>query len=221
MNLKTHSRGEWKQRFPAANTTVLSSITSAPSPLFSLASFLRRYSRWWPGSVPSGLCQEPATHVVLSGVSSEQSTSVSPSRHCPLKKTFCSSRNFSSFSEEEKFSSLDTALHFRIFLGTRAEGRVRNLSWVELKVMIKIRQLRRTDCMLLLLRKLKWFRLITFTLLYGVHTIFSEWTCHFLCSVWMYLHVPLLALKGPLFPATALYLFQHLEGSSSFWWGKG
>lgn len=44
-----------------------------------------------------------------------------PSRHCPLKKTFCSSLNFSNFSEEEKFSSLETALHFRIFLGTRAE----------------------------------------------------------------------------------------------------
>lgn len=46
----------------------------------------------------------------------------SPSRHWPLKKTFCSSRNFSSFSEEEKFSSRDTALHFRIFFGTRAGG---------------------------------------------------------------------------------------------------
>lgn len=43
-----------------------------------------------------------------------------PSRHCPLKKTFCSSLNFSSFSADEKFSSLETALHFRIFLGTRA-----------------------------------------------------------------------------------------------------
>lgn len=42
------------------------------------------------------------------------------SKHCPLKKTFCSSLNFSNFSEEEKFSSLDTALHFRIFFGTRA-----------------------------------------------------------------------------------------------------
>lgn len=40
-----------------------------------------------------------------------------------MKNTFCSSRNFSSFSEEEKFSSLDTALHFRIFFGTRAERR--------------------------------------------------------------------------------------------------
>lgn len=48
-----------------------------------------------------------------------------PSRHWPLKKTFCSSRNFSSFSEEEKFSSLDTALHFRIFFGTRAGGGAR------------------------------------------------------------------------------------------------
>ena len=43
-----------------------------------------------------------------------------PSRHCPLKKTFCSNLNFSNFSEEEKFSSLDTALHLRIFFGTRA-----------------------------------------------------------------------------------------------------
>lgn len=43
-----------------------------------------------------------------------------PSRHWPLKRTFCSKRNFSSFSDEEKLSSLDTALHFRIFLGTRA-----------------------------------------------------------------------------------------------------
>uniref|UniRef100_A0A3B5KVM4 Ig-like domain-containing protein n=1 Tax=Xiphophorus couchianus TaxID=32473 RepID=A0A3B5KVM4_9TELE len=44
-----------------------------------------------------------------------------PSRHCPLKKTFCSNRNFSSCSVEEKFSSLETALHFRIFFGTRAK----------------------------------------------------------------------------------------------------
>lgn len=42
------------------------------------------------------------------------------SRHCPLKKTFCSRRNFSICSAEEKFSSRDTALHLRIFLGTRA-----------------------------------------------------------------------------------------------------
>lgn len=48
-----------------------------------------------------------------------------PSRHCPLKKTFCSSLNFSNFSEEEKFSSLETALHFRIFFGTRAGIMVR------------------------------------------------------------------------------------------------
>lgn len=46
-----------------------------------------------------------------------------PSRHWPLNKTFCSRRNFSSFSDEEKFSSRETALHFKIFLGTRAGSR--------------------------------------------------------------------------------------------------
>ena len=44
-----------------------------------------------------------------------------PSRHFPLNITFCSSLNFSICSFDEKFNSLETDLHFSIFLGTRAE----------------------------------------------------------------------------------------------------
>lgn len=43
-----------------------------------------------------------------------------PSKHRPLKSTFCSKRNFSICSVEEKLISLETALHFNIFFGTRA-----------------------------------------------------------------------------------------------------
>ena len=43
-----------------------------------------------------------------------------PSSTFPLKSTFCSSLNFSIDSFDEKFISLDTALHFNIFFGTRA-----------------------------------------------------------------------------------------------------
>ncbi len=44
-----------------------------------------------------------------------------PSRHRPLNMTFCSNRNFSICSFDEKLISLDTDLHLRIFFGTRAE----------------------------------------------------------------------------------------------------
>ena len=44
----------------------------------------------------------------------------SPSRHFPLNKTCCSSLKFSNSSSDEKLISRDTALHLRIFLGTRA-----------------------------------------------------------------------------------------------------
>lgn len=40
-----------------------------------------------------------------------------PSKHLPLNKIFCSRRNFSSGSTDEKLSSLETALHFSIVLG--------------------------------------------------------------------------------------------------------
>ena len=43
-----------------------------------------------------------------------------PSKHLPLNNTFCSRRNFSMDSLEEKFISRETALHFNIFFGTRA-----------------------------------------------------------------------------------------------------
>ena len=43
-----------------------------------------------------------------------------PSKHFPLNRTFCSSLNFVISCSEEKFSSLDTALHFKIFFGTLA-----------------------------------------------------------------------------------------------------
>ena len=45
-----------------------------------------------------------------------------PSIGLPLNWTLCSSLKLASCSREEKLISLDTALHFRIFLGTRAEG---------------------------------------------------------------------------------------------------
>ena len=44
-----------------------------------------------------------------------------PSNIFPLKYTFCSNRNLSICSFEEKFISLETVLHFNIFFGTRAE----------------------------------------------------------------------------------------------------
>ena len=46
----------------------------------------------------------------------------SPSIGLPLNWTLCSSLKLASSSREEKLISRDTALHFRIFLGTRAEG---------------------------------------------------------------------------------------------------
>ena len=45
-----------------------------------------------------------------------------PSIGLPLNWTLCSSLKLASCSREEKLISRDTALHFRIFLGTRAEG---------------------------------------------------------------------------------------------------
>ena len=43
-----------------------------------------------------------------------------PSKHFPLNITLCSSLNFSICSLDEKLISLDTDLHFKIRLGTRA-----------------------------------------------------------------------------------------------------
>lgn len=45
-----------------------------------------------------------------------------PSIGLPLNWTLCSSLKLASCSREEKLISRDTALHFRIFLGTRAGG---------------------------------------------------------------------------------------------------
>lgn len=42
------------------------------------------------------------------------------SKHFPLNMTFCSSLNFVISCSEEKFNSLETALHFKIFFGTLA-----------------------------------------------------------------------------------------------------
>lgn len=44
-----------------------------------------------------------------------------PSKHFPLNMTLCSSLNFSICSLDEKLISLDTDLHFKIRLGTRAK----------------------------------------------------------------------------------------------------
>lgn len=46
-----------------------------------------------------------------------------PSMAVPLKRTFCSNRRFCNISEEVKFISLETALHFSIFFGTLATNK--------------------------------------------------------------------------------------------------
>ena len=56
------------------------------------------------------------------GVRKEEEGEELPSIGLPLNWTLCSSLKLASCSREEKLISRDTALHFRIFLGTRAEG---------------------------------------------------------------------------------------------------
>ena len=52
-----------------------------------------------------------------------------PSKHLSLNNTLCSNRNFSINSLEEKLISRDTALHFNIFLVTRArKGKIQSKS---------------------------------------------------------------------------------------------
>lgn len=46
-----------------------------------------------------------------------------PSKHLPLNKIFCSKRNFSKLSTDEKFISRETDLHFKIALGRCADRR--------------------------------------------------------------------------------------------------
>ena len=55
-----------------------------------------------------------------------------PSRHFPLNITLCSNLNLVISSCDEKFNSLDTALHFKIFFGTRAvtQGDKKSVRWV-------------------------------------------------------------------------------------------
>ena len=65
-----------------------------------------------------------AVHMCKRGRPSYVKSSIAylPSKHFPLNRTFCSNRNFSIDSFDEKLISLETALHFKIFFGTRAEN---------------------------------------------------------------------------------------------------
>ena len=75
-----------------------------------------------------------------------------PSKHFPLNKTFCSNRNFSMDSFDEKLISLETALHFKIFFGTRAENvhmvNIQNF-WPLIACNKKLRQTMQTQIRLL------------------------------------------------------------------------
>lgn len=53
-----------------------------------------------------------------------------PSKHFPLNITLCSSLNFSICSLDEKLISLDTDLHFKIRLGTRAKEEKVNFTFI-------------------------------------------------------------------------------------------
>ena len=53
-----------------------------------------------------------------------------PSKHLPLNITLCSSLNFSICSLDEKLISLDTDLHFKIRLGTRAKEEKVNFTFI-------------------------------------------------------------------------------------------